>query len=194
LIALALIAAPAAAFAGPDDAPDEPGDPPDQAVAGTLGAAGGGRVTPGGLRIGGRYLYRLSQEHWFEGTATFTFGGGGAACFRDRDDAFVCDHDRIDGFAADVGASIRRRMFGRDRYQPYVRAGIAARVVRYGADDVRGFAVPLTAAGGVRVAVGGNIAIGAEAALELGVGWFNHGLGAEPQLGLAVAGVVEFGL
>jgi hypothetical protein len=195
LIAIALVVAPVAARADDDVvAEGAVAEPPDHAVAATLGAAGGGRTTPGGLRVGGRYLHRTSEEHWFEGFAAFTFGGGSAACFRDRNDSFVCDHGRVDGFAAEVGASFRRRMFGRDQYQPYLRAGIAVRVARFGSDDVRGLALPLTAGGGVRVAVGGNIAIAAEAALELGFGWFNRGLGSEPQVGLAIAGVVEFGL
>jgi hypothetical protein len=176
------------------DAEPDPNEPPDQALAATLGAAAGGRVTPGGLRVGGRYLYRLSTNDWFEGHVAVTFGRGDARCFRDRDDDFLCDHGTAEGFAAEVGGGIRRRFLANGRYQPFVRAALGARVSRFGADDVQGFVIPLTAAGGVRVAVGEDIAISAEGALELGVGFFGHGLGTEPQLGLAIAAMVEFAL
>jgi len=172
------------------DAPDQP----DQAIAATLGAAAGGRVTPGGLRVGGRYLYQMSEADWFEGHVAITFGRGGAACFRDRDDAFVCDHGKADGFSGEIGGAIRRRIVGAGRYQPFVRAGIAARLSRFGSDGVTGLVFPVIAAGGVRAAVSDTIAISAEAALEFGIGFYNHGLGTEPQLGLAIAGVVEFAL
>src|SRR5688572_11595198 len=64
----------------------------DQLIAAELGVAVGGRVTPGGLRVSGHYLYQLTEQDWFDGTASFTFGGGDAECFRNRDDEFLCDH------------------------------------------------------------------------------------------------------
>ena len=35
-------------------------------------------MTPGGLRVAGHYLYQLPTQDWFDGTASFTFGGGAA--------------------------------------------------------------------------------------------------------------------
>jgi hypothetical protein len=166
----------------------------DRGIAATAGVATGGRVTAGGLRVGGRFLYQMSADDWFEGHAAFTFGSGDPACFRDRADAFLCDHGLTDGFAGEVGGAIRRRLAVRGRYQPFVRAGIAARAVRFGDDGVAGIAFPVIAATGVSVAINDTTAVGAEAALEFGFGWFDRGLGTEPQLGLAVAAVVEFAL
>jgi hypothetical protein len=76
---------------------DEPEAIPDQSVGASAGVAGGGNVTPGGFRVSGHYLYRLAEQDWFDGTASFTFGSGGAACFRDRMDDVVCDHGFADG-------------------------------------------------------------------------------------------------
>jgi hypothetical protein len=166
----------------------------EQELGAQVGIATGYRVTPGGLRVAGRYLYRLAEVDWFEAHAAFTFGGGGAACFRDRDDVFVCDHAALDGFSGEVGGGVRRLFAARGEFVPYVRAGIAARVARFPADDVTGLAFPLAAAGGIRVRVAPTVAVGAEAAIEVGFGLFSRGLGAEPQLGLAVGGLVEFGL
>jgi hypothetical protein len=175
-----------------DDAKDK--DPPDQSLAAVLGTAAGGRTTPGGARVGGRYLYRLSSNDWFEGHVAFTFGAGSAECFRDRSDAMVCDHGVADGFGGELGAGIRRRFPVGGLYQPFVRAAAAARIVRFGADDVLGFAIPLIGAGGVRAQVADTVAVTAEASLELGVGFFNHDLGTEPQAGFAIALMAELEL
>ena len=93
----------------------------DQAIGAEIGVATGGRVTPGGLRITGHYLYQLSDQDWFDGTAAFTFGGGAAACFRDRTDAFVCDHGLADGDGIELAANVRR-MFAAQGHVPPVRA------------------------------------------------------------------------
>ena len=85
-------------------------------------------------------------------------------------------------------------MLGKGDYQPFLRVGAAIRIVRFGADDVSGLAIPLSAGGGVRVAINDNIALGAEAAVEFGIAWLSHGLGTEPQLGLAINALVEFAL
>src|SRR5262249_7768111 len=77
----------------------------DQGIGVDIGAAAGGRVTPGGLRVSGHYLYQLSDQDWFDGTATFTFGSGTAACFRDRDNAFICEHGLADGDGFEVAAT-----------------------------------------------------------------------------------------
>jgi len=75
-----------------------------------------------------------------------------------------------------------------------LRGGVGLRYVRFGNDNVSGAAIPLHLGGGVRVAASKGIAITVQGALELGIGAFNHSLGAEPQLGVAITGGVEFGL
>ncbi|MGH2897206.1 MAG: hypothetical protein ACRDMZ_00920 [Solirubrobacteraceae bacterium] len=177
--------------ASADARDDEIGD---QAVAAELGLAGGGRVTPGGLRIAGHYLYQLSERDWFDGTATFTFGSGQAACFRDRMDARVCSHGIGDGVEVEVAASIRRVFAPQGAFRPFARAGLGLGLVQFGDDDVSGVALTLHGGGGVRVKVAPAIAVLAEGDLALGLGSFSNGVGGEPQLGLAVTAGVEFRL
>src|SRR5258705_13819668 len=136
----------------------------------------------------------MTEDDWFESVATFTFGRGTAACFRDRSDAFVCDHGVADGLGAEIAGAVRHRILGKGDYQPYLRGGVALRIDRFGGDDVRGLAIPLTAGAGVRVAITDNLALSGEASIELGIAWLSHGLGAEPQLGLGITALVEFAL
>lgn len=173
---------------------DAPPDLSDQAIGASVGAATGGRTTPGGLRITGHYLYQLAEQDWFDGTAAFTFGGGDAACFRDRMNEFLCDHGLADGNAVEIAANVRRFVGGEGDFWPFLRAGVGVQLVRFGDDDVTGVALPLYFGGGLRVSVAPNIAIVAHGQLELGFGGFNHDLGLEPQLGLNVAAGAEFKL
>ena len=120
-----------------------PGDMSDQAIGGTIGIAGGGRSTAGGLRITGHYLYQLSEQDWFDGTAQFTFGSGARACFRDRGNDVICEHGLLDGVSAEIGANVRRFLGGQGEFWPYVRGGVGLALVRFGGDDVTGLAIPL---------------------------------------------------
>jgi len=151
-------------------------------------------VTPGGLRIAGHYLYQLSDRDWFDGVASFTFGSGHAACFRDRQDALVCSHGLADGSGIEVSVSVRRLFAPQGAFRPFARAGVGVGLVRFAGDDVSGLTIPLHGGGGVRVAVSPSIAVVAEGELALGVGGFNRGLGGEPQLGFAVTAGAEFRL
>jgi len=179
-----------------DDATADASDDevPDQSLGAALGLAAGGRVTPGGLRVTGHYLYQLSAEDWFDGTASFTFGGGGAACFRDRMNDTVCDHGLADGGAIEITAAVRRIFAARGTFRPFVRAGVGVALVRFGDDDLTGLAIPLHAGGGLRASVGEGVAIVAMAELTAGIGRFGQDLGAEPQLGFAVTAGAELRL
>ncbi|HEX3476774.1 MAG TPA: hypothetical protein VHT91_17225 [Kofleriaceae bacterium] len=181
-------AAPVATAAPADD------DIGDQAISAELGVAAGGRVTPGGLRIAGQYLYQLSDDDWFDGAASFTYGSASAACFRDRSDAVVCQHGLADGAGLELQATIRHVLAPQGAFHPFVRLGVGLGVVRFGRDDVSGFTIPAHGGGGVRVAVAPGIAIVAEGDLVLGFGSFSRGLGSQPQLGLAIAAGAEFRL
>lgn len=213
LIALVIVALPIGARADADGPPPAPASSPppasvtqladrsaddagigDQAIGATLGVSGGGRVTPGGLRVSGHYLYRLADQDWFDGIATFTFGGGAAACFRDRMDTFVCDHKLADGNAAELAATVRRVFAAQGQFRPYARAGVGVSIVRFGNDNVTGVALPLHGGAGVRATVTDSVAIVGEAELVLGFGAFGHHLGFQPQLGLGVFAGAEFRL
>lgn len=166
----------------------------DQGVGVMLGVATGGRVTAGGLRITGHYLYQMSASDWFDGAAAFTFGGGDRACFRDRMDLVVCDHGLADGAAIELQAGVRRMFARQGRYQPFARAALGLSYVRFSDDDVSGFAVPLHLGAGLRARVASGVAVVAHGDFTAGIGRFGRGLGAEPQLGLAVTAGAEFRL
>jgi hypothetical protein len=193
-LSLAVLLAPALAHADRVEQPVAPPDMSDQAIGASLGVATGGRVTAGGLRLAGHYLYQLSDRDWFDGTAAFTFGGGSAQCFRDRTNAYVCDHGLADGGSIELGAGIRHYLGGEGQFWPFLLGGIGVRGVNFSADSVNGIGLALHAGGGLRGSVSDNIAVSAQGELELGFGAFNHTLGIEPQLGLAITAGVEFRL
>ncbi|HLL21803.1 MAG TPA: hypothetical protein VK427_06720 [Kofleriaceae bacterium] len=166
---------------------------PDQAVGASLGIAGGGRVTPGGLRVDGHYLYQLAKTDWFDGTASFTFGSGGAACYRDRVDDVICDHDFTDGRGIEITAAVRRYFDAQGLYRPYARLGVGVSLVRFGDDDVTGIAIPLHIGGGIRGAIAEQVAVVVQADLVLGLGRFER-VGVEPLLGITVTAGAEFRL
>jgi len=181
-------AGPAPAPAAPVEAADEIGD---QVIGGGIGIAAGGRSTAGGLRVTGHYLYQLSQQDWFDGIASFTFGGGDAACFRDRADDVVCDHGLAAGGSIEVAAGVRRMFAPQGRFRPFARAAIGIALVRFDSDEVTGIAFAAHAGGGLRAAVSRGVAIVALADATLGIAGFGRGLGGEPQLGLAVTAGAE---
>lgn len=181
--------APAWAQSEAEEAP-----PSTQEIGAVLGLELGGRVTPGGLHVGGRYLYRLSERDWLESGVGFSFGGGGAECFRDRDDRVLCDHGVVSGFGAEVSAGIRRTFAAQGQFVPYAHAGVGLRLVSFSADDLSGLGVPFFVGGGVRAQVHERVAVIGGAALRLGPGFFGRDLGAEPQLSLAITGGAEFRL
>jgi opacity protein-like surface antigen len=183
--------------AGPDAGPEQAAKKPraaDQELSASLGMDVGGRVSPGGLHVAGAFLYQLSDQDWFDGGLSFTFGSGQAACFRDRDNDFLCDHGSLDGFGAELSGGVRRYFPGQGKFTPYARAGLGLRLVSFGGDDVRGLAIPLQLGGGVRARVADRISVTGGAELRVGPAFFNRDLGTQPHLGLAVHGGVEFAL
>jgi hypothetical protein len=184
--------APAPAEPAPaEPAPSAAGEIGDQVLGGAIGLAAGGRTTAGGLRITGHYLYQLAEQDWFDGIASFTFGGGDAACFRDRVDALVCDHGLAAGGAIEIAAGVRRMFAPQGRFRPFARAAVGAALVRFGGDDLTGVALVGHIGGGLRASVAPGIAIVALADAMLGLGTFSRGVGGEPQLGLAITAGAE---
>ena len=201
-LALALVCAAAAtARADTPAAPASPAAPAgpaddvgDQGIGADLGLATGRRTTPGGLRVAGHYLYQLSDQDWFDGIASFTFGGGSAACFHDRSNKLVCDHGSLDGDAVEIAATVRRYFAGQGEFRPFARAGLGLGLIHFGGDGVSGFAIPVHVGGGVRAEVTEDLAIIGQADLTAGIAFCNRGLGVEPQLGFAVTAGAEFRL
>ena len=182
---------PAPVEPAPADAPADSEEMGDQLIGGQIGLAAGGRTTAGGLRITGHYLYQLTDEDWFDGTASFTFGGGGAACFRDRADTFLCDHGLASGASIEVSAAVRRMFAPQGRFRPFARAAVGLALVRFTGDDLSGVAIPLHAGAGLRATVAPGVAVIALADAMIGLAAFGRGAGGEPQLGLAITAGAE---
>lgn len=203
-VACALVIASAApAFAESLEAADvvasAPGDLADQGISAEVGIAAGGRVTPGGLRIAGHYLYQLSSTDWFDGTASFTYGAPGRGCYAEvvpgqMSSPMSCDHGLADGRAVEVAATVRRMFTQRGAFRPFARAGIGVSLVRFIQDDVDGMVFPVHLGGGVRTTLSPAVALVTQADFSVGIGAFDNGLGAEPQFGFAVTAGAEFNL
>ena len=196
LVAFAMSAL-AAGRAAADDRLTTAVDPVDDerqvALAADVGFSGGGAATPGGLRVGGHYLYRLADHDWFDSSVAFTFGGRGDACTavaaRVLEAPVVpapvgCERALTDGFAADVVLGVRRELTPRQGVTPFVRVAGFARALRF--TDVGGFAVGGQLGAGVRAPVRGVLAVVAGADLFLGAAWLDPAA-ATRQLGLIVS-------
>lgn len=191
-VAILLLLAAQPVVADPLDAPDD--DLAEHAVAVQAGLATGSRVTPGGFRVTGHFLYQLSSSDWFDGTAAFTFGGGDAACFRDRDNVIVCDHGLAAGKGIELGVGVRRMFARQSTFRPFVRAGLGVGLARFSADSLTGLAIPAYVGLGMRAKVRPSISVVVEAGASIGLGIFTRDLGAEPILGAAVTAGAEFDL
>jgi hypothetical protein len=168
--------------------------PSDQGIGAAIGVAAGGSVTPGGLRVTGHYLYQLSSQDWFDGVASFTYGGDTANCFRDRMATTMCEHGLTAGSGVEIAATVRRMFQPQGAFQPFARLGVGIAIARFAADDVLGFGIPIHAGGGVRARVAPSVSIVAQAELTVGIGAYTQDLGAEPLIGMAMTAGAEFDL
>ena len=159
------------------------------ALAADVGFSGGGVSTPGGLRVGGHYIYRLDDRDWFDSSVAFTFGGRGEACMDGAAGAMPCDRAVTDGFAADLAMGVRRELAPRRGFTPFVRAAAFARALRF--TDVGGFAAGGELGAGVRAPVGGQLALVAGATGFLGARLTGD---ADRQLGMTVTVGAEVGM
>lgn len=185
LVALALAPSLAAADSAATD---------DRAVAlaAELGAVSGGGTTPGGMRVAGRYLYRLADRDWFDGSLGFTYGGGARGCGPSGPDAMACDHGVAEGFAGDLALGVRRDLARRGDVVPYARGAVFGRVLRFDGDDVTGAAIGGELAVGLRVGLAPGLAVTGGASGFLGVARLDRGVGTAGQLGLAIGAAAEF--
>ncbi len=151
-------------------------------------------VTPGGLRVGGLFLQRMSQRSWFDGEASFSFGANEAGC-ESQNGTFSCPHGLTDGFGMQLslgGRYVFDALLG--GLQPYARGGVGVHLARFGADDLTGAAFPLWAGGGGRFRVADGVSLAGEALVFAGPSVFNRDLGAEPYVGMLIQVGVEFQL
>jgi len=154
-------------------------------------------LTPGGLRVGGVYLYKLDDITWFDGEAATSFGSGESACFYSRAEelTLVCNHGGLDGFSMSVSAGVRlfyvRRASG---FHPYLRGGAGLSYAGFSGDEVSGAVLFGYGGAGGRFRVAPRVAVGGEALLVLGPGLYNSDLGLQLLGGLVVQFGVEFAL
>lgn len=168
--------------------------PSDQGIGAAIGVAAGGSFTPGGVRVTGHYLYQMSAQDWFDGVASFTYGGDTAGCYEDRAATTMCEHGLTAGSGVEIAATVRRMFAPQGAFQPFARLGIGVAIARFSSDDVSGIGFPVHAGGGVRARVAPTVSIVAQAELAVGVGAYSHDLGAEPLIGMAVTAGAEFDL
>lgn len=153
-----------------------------------LGALG---VTPGGLRVGGVFLYRMSERTWFDAEAASSFGAGASQCNVRQDRSLDCEHGLADGFGFQLGAHLRWFLTTRPSgFQPYVRGGLGLDLAHFGGDDVTGVALTARGSFGIRHPVGSGVMVGGEALLSAGPGLYSGGVGVRPYTAL----LVQFGL
>lgn len=202
LAALAMLVVPPVAGTARADGPRDISaglDDRQVALAGDVGLSGGGTGTPGGLRVGGHYLYRLADRDWFDTSVAFTFGGRGDACMPGSADAsgatamdaLPCDRAVTDGFAGDLALGLRRELAVRHGFTPWLRIAGFARALRF--TDVGGFAAGGELGAGLRAPVHGDLAIVAGATGFLGVP-LDADLASTHQLGLTITVGAEVGM
>ncbi|MEZ4402437.1 MAG: hypothetical protein R3B06_20600 [Kofleriaceae bacterium] len=167
-------------------------DASEVALAAELGAVGGGGATPGGLRVGGRFLYRMADVDWFDGAVAFTFGDPRAACGRVAPTGMSCDHGVGDGFAGDLALGVRRELGGPAGFVPFIRGAVVARVVRFAGDDVSGGAVGGEVGVGLRARLRDGVSLTGGATGFAGVARLGGGVGSVGQLGLTIGAGAEF--
>ncbi len=167
----------------------QPEEVADQLLSAAVGVDAGGRVSPGGVKLSGSHLYRLSERDWLRSSLSLTFGGGGS-CTLDMG-ATDCNDGHLSGLAIGAGANVRRLFAPLWGATPYAELGLSAKLIRFD-DGVRGFALPVWFAGGARKSVHDGIAVFGTASVEAGFGRFNQMLGWEPHVTVGLQGGVEF--
>lgn len=173
---------------------EQPDAVDNQEIGVAMGIALGGGVSPGGLALEGRYLYRLSSLDWIESSVNFSFGSGDAQCFRDRSGSFVCAHGPASGILGQGNVGIRRYFSGQKQFRPFARAGVGLGLVSLGDDDVRGLAIPLYIGAGVRAEVANRVLVVASATLRSGPSILNKDLGLQFHFTGTISAGVEFTL
>lgn len=194
LAALAVVAATLGGVAGPGAraAADTLTDERAVELGAHMGVVTGGGSSPGGLKLGGNYLYRLSGIDWFEGELRVVIGNGRASCFTDRQGEYLCTHGPVAGRVAELSAGVRRYLLPQDAFTPFAQLRVGLRVATFPGDRTTGVALPIAAGFGVRGQINELVAVGGMASLEGGVSLYSGDLGVEPLLALAIQVNVEF--
>lgn len=163
-------------------------------LGGHLGVVTGGGATPGGVELGGNFMYRLSNIDWFEGGLRVVIGSGQAACFTDRQGTKLCTHGPVAGRIGELSAGVRRYLLPQEAFTPYAQLRLGVRIATFPGDGVTGLGIPILAGFGVRGQINEMVAICGGATLEVGMSIYNDDLGIEPLASLSIQVGVEFSL
>jgi hypothetical protein len=151
----------------------------------------------GGARVGGVWIYQLSEHWWFDSGADAVFGGSGGECFLSRDPGGtrVCDRGAVDGFAFDVTLGVRYAFAApASGFVPYLHGGLGGGLASLGTDGVSGLRLSFWAGAGLRRRVTDTVAIVGEAQLQLGPALLSDDVGTRAFLEGALVFGVDFAL
>jgi hypothetical protein len=136
-------------------------------------ALGVGGVSPGGLDVGGDWIYQLTEHVWFDGEATFLLGASDPVCYLARDRSQVCGTGALSGTAFEVRTGVV--FFGPKKangFVEFLRAGVGLGIVTLPGDRVTGVALPIWVAPGVRTRVTDSVALRGEGVFSIGPGFY----------------------
>ncbi|MBI4510462.1 MAG: hypothetical protein HY698_12565 [Deltaproteobacteria bacterium] len=151
---------------------------------------GVGGSTAGGIRVGGVFLQRLTQNTWFDGEVSLALGARRAGC-----EVTECDHGMTDGFGMQALLGGRYMLAPRPGgLDPYLRAAAGISASRFSRDHATGLAFPISLGAGGRFRVIDGLAMGGELLLQGGAARFGDSLGYEPHGAVIVQLGAEFGL
>jgi len=163
-------------------------------IGGYLGLRGGGRVTPGGVSLGGTFLYRVASGIWSDSSVGVTLAGTEPGCFLERDGERFCDHGVFGGSGLSARSGIRLFFAENRGVTPYARTGIGFEYIAFGDDGLDGVAIPIYLGAGVRAPVDDRVSVGGAALVQAGVAFFDQQIGTEPYVSLSIMATVEFDL
>ncbi len=154
-------------------------------------------LATGGLHVGGEYLYRLADSTWFDGEASFSFGGGGPSCYLGRDQNDVCNPGGVGGVGFQLAAAVRWVLLVPKRRQDplaYAKFGVAIHINTFPDDSVTGLGIPLLFGGGGRYRIGKGVSLMSEVDFLTGPAWYGKGIGTVGTLQIEMEVGVEIAL
>lgn len=204
-VCLLLLATPAFAEDTPETAEETPVPEPletlsfaDQEIGAKLGLQVGAiGVSAGGFHFGGEYLYRLSDTTWFDGEASFAFGGTSPACYLDRDQSTVCNPGGLGGIGFQLDAGARFVLLVPKKIKEplaYAKVGVGLHITSLPEDGVVGIGVPVFAGGGGRYRMSKGVSLMSEVIFAGGPAWYGDGIGLIGTLQITLTIGVEFAL
>jgi hypothetical protein len=156
----------------------------------------GGPVAPGGLRVGGEYLLRMTERSWAIGAVGFTYGAGGPDCYRGRDPdrSLVCATGVASGFSGRLGVGGRFFPAGRDdATSAFLEGGLAIDVNALPQDSVVGVGPAVWIGFGLRIVAAERVALVGTAHASADVLAYER-IGVQGGAQIVVDFGVEFGL